>query len=186
MRAFPGRTQGRPRADVGAKGIAPVVVYTRARWQPRWVRGDVFFDPEFRLFWESDKGFGYLNSLATFRWFGEGNPWTHRAIVAARIEEEDPEWNWEFTLRGRRVYRLRDETKRGGRYGKNDNLQSLGGRVSLFGEDNLSMQTRATVIYRSSLYNDWVIFDVSPGVQWRREYDWETEFRFDVGVELHF
>jgi hypothetical protein len=82
--------------------------------------------------------------------------------------------------------KLVEEEDRGRDAGMDDALSCSGLRASVFGNDRLLREYRAQILFRHPLYKDFVVMEVEPGLQWRNDRDWTTQYRLDLAVVLIF
>jgi len=173
--------------DVGVRARWLPEVFVRAAWKPEWSSGEWKWNFEQRVFWESDDGFGALSSLATHRWFSRER-WIYRQNTSGKISEETDGFEWEQSVSVGRVYQLFDEHRRTSkrRISASDALSGYGFKASVFGSDDELDQGRLQATYRFALYKQFVVGEIRAGPQWRESQDWDTEARFDFGLQLHF
>jgi len=173
-------------SDVGVKARLPPELFARVQWRPEWTWGETSLGFEQRFFWENEDGFGSLTQFNGYRWLGDTHHWLVRSLTAGRITEstEGLEWQQTFTL-GHMTH-LVNEDHRQQNLGTNDTLECLAFKASGFGEDKFLDKYRATVLYRRPVYKQFVLVEVEPGVEWRDENEWKTQFRIDVGMVLIF
>jgi hypothetical protein len=172
--------------DVGVKARWPPELFARLRWRPQWNWGETTMNFEQRLFWENEDGFGVLSTFQAYRWVGDSHEWIFRNLTAGRFSESTDGAEWQQTLSFDHMTRLVNEHHRSQDIGTNDALQCLSFRASVFGNDRIHNKYRSTVLYRHPLYKEFVILEVEPGLEWRKEYDWTTQYRVDVGMVLLF
>ncbi|HMO05110.1 MAG TPA: hypothetical protein PKC67_13560 [Kiritimatiellia bacterium] len=173
--------------DVGVRAKWLPEVFARAAWKPTWAWGTWKWNFEQRVFWESDDGFGELTTLGALKWFA-GNRWVYRQNTSGKFTEASDGYEWEQTFMIGRPITLFDESRRetGRAIGAGDAIEGYGARASVFGSDDATDQYRLLATYRWDLYQRFVIGEVRAGPQWRDSEEWDTEYRVDLGVELHF
>lgn len=173
--------------DVGVRAKWLPEVFGRVAWKPVWDWGKWHWNFEQRVFWESDDGFGELSSLNAHRWFSQ-NRWIYRQNTSGKITETSDGYEWEQTFAVGRAQLLFDESRRRleKRLGSSDVVAGYGVRTSIFGSDTQTDQYRVLATYRFDLYRQFVLGDIRAGPQWRDSEDWDTEYRVELGVELHF
>ncbi len=138
------------------------------------------------MFWENEDQFGSLTSLTSYIWLGDADTWVFRNVTAGRITEISNGFEWQQTVGFGCPTSLRDESKRGKNLSINDALAGYAAKASIFGEDERITTYRSTLVYRHRLHEDFVVMEVEPGLEWRDEHDWTTQYRFSVGVLLFF
>ncbi|HMP72503.1 MAG TPA: hypothetical protein PKE55_04495 [Kiritimatiellia bacterium] len=175
------------RTDVGVRAKWLPEVFGRAAWKPDWQWGLWQWTFEQRVFWESDDGFGQLQSLSTHRWFNQDR-WLYRQATSGKITETSDGYEWEQSFTAGRATQLFDESRRTShrRIGADDLISGYGISASVFGSDDKVNKYRLLGLYRFDMYKRFVIGEVRVGPQWRGTEDWDTEYRLDLGVELHF
>jgi hypothetical protein len=172
--------------DVGMKTRLPPELFARLRWRPEWNWGETGMHFEQRLFWENEDGFGVLSNFQAYRWLGESHEWMFRNLTAARFSESTQGAEWQQTLSVGHMTHLVDEYLRNSNISTDDAVQCLSYRASVFGNDRDLTKYRTTVLYRHPLYNQFVLVEVEPGLEWRDENDWTTQYRLTLGMVLLF
>ena len=173
-------------ADVGIHSGIPPELFTRLSWRPGWEWGETTMGFEQRFFWENEDGFGTLSQLHAYRWLGDAHHWLFRNLSAARFSESTTGMEWQQTFTLGHMTHLVEENRRESNVGLRDALQCHGWKASVFGNDRLLETYRATMIFRRPLYGNFVLLEFEPGLEWRNEHDWTTQYRFDLGVILLF
>ena len=173
--------------DVGVRAKWLPEVFVRAAWKPSWHWGAWQWFFEQRVFWESDDGFGQLQSLQAHRWLRQ-NQWFYRQSTSGKLTETSDGYEWEQSFAAGRALTLFDETRRQSqrRIGVADVISGYSLRAIVFGGDDNVTQYRLLGAYRFDLYRQFVIGDVRAGPQWREEQGWGTEGRVGLGIEVHF
>ncbi len=170
--------------DLGVRTRSPPNLFARAGWRPTWTWGKWFHQFDQRLFWESDDGFGLLTSYQFHRWVSPH--WITRSLSAGRFAEGTDGYEWQQSL-GLSHLPLLARKKASGAYASPaDALHGNGISASLFGSDDASTQARLQLTLRRPLFLDILVFEVSPGLQWRNELHWRTEYRLDCGLVMYF
>jgi hypothetical protein len=172
--------------DVGIHTKWEPELFLRFSWRPHWTWDEWFFGFEQRVFWENEDQFGSLTSLTSYIWLGDADTWVFRNVTAGRITEISNGFEWQQTVGFGCPTSLRDESKRGKNLSINDALAGYAAKASIFGEDERITTYRSTLVYRHRLHEDFVVMEVEPGLEWRDEHDWTTQYRFSVGVLLFF
>jgi len=173
-------------ADAGIKSRWPPELFARVRWRPHWEWGDTNFRFEQRLFWENEDGFGVLSSFEGFRWLGEEDHWIFRNLTAGRFSESTEGFEWQQSFILGHMTHLVEENLREENLSTKHTLQCLALTTSMFGKDRHQDKYRATLLYRQPVYKEFVLVEVEPGLEWRKENDWTTQYRLDVGMVLIF
>lgn len=173
-------------ADVGVKTKWPPEVFGRVRWRPQWNWGETQMAFEQRFFWENEDGFGSLSQLRGYRWLGESHHWLFRNTTAGRFSESTDGLDWEQTFTLGHMTHLVEEHRRLDDLGTHDTLECVAWKASVFGHDRAQDKYRTTLLYRRPIYRDFVLVEVEPGLEWRKEDDWDLRYRFDVGMVLLF
>lgn len=172
--------------DIGIHTKWEPELFLRLSWRPQWNWDEWFFGFEQRIFWENEDQFGSLTSLNSYIWLGEQNRWVFRTLTAGRITEVSRGLEWQQTFGIGRPTALRDEGKRGKNLSINDALAGYGAKLSIFAEDENITTYRGTLIFRRRLYEDFVVLEMEPGLEWRDEHDWTTQYRFSTGIVFFF
>ena len=141
---------------------------------------------EQRFFWENEDGFGILSQLRGYRWLGDDHHWLVRNITAGRFSESTEGLEWEQTLALKHMTELVDEERRQSNLSSNNTLRCVSWKASMFGKDRELDKYRTTLLYRRPVYRDFVLMEVEPGLEWRKDEDWDIRYRFDVGMVLLF
>jgi hypothetical protein len=173
-------------SDVGIKTRFPPELFARIRWRPKWNWGETEFGFEQRLFWENEDGFGTLTQLNAYRWLGQNHHWLFRNLTAGRFTEITDGLEWQQTFILGHMTHLVEEERRLDNLSANDTLQCYTLNASVFGEDRMLDKYRLSVLKRRPVYKDFVLVEVEPGLEWRNEYDWDTQWRIDMGMVLLF
>lgn len=173
-------------ADVGIKMRWLPEIFARLRWRPTWSWGDLHMGFEQRLFWENEDGLGSLTQLLAYHWLGENQKWIFRNVSAARFSESTEGMEWQQTFLLGNLTHLIDEEKRNTNIGTQSTLQCVALKTSVFGSDRHQNKYRSTVLFRFPLYREFVLVEIEPGLEWREENDWTTQYRFDMGMVLVF
>lgn len=173
-------------ADIGVHTGGMPELFSRVAWKPDWRWGDWPFGFEQRLFWENEDGFGLLSALYGYRWLGRDDDWMFRTLTAGRFSESTVGFEWQQSFQLGHMTRLLDEADRRKSPGFDDTLECVAFKTSVFGNDRHQSEYRATVLFRRNLYDDFVLFEMEPGAQWREDRDWTTQYRLDLGLILIF
>jgi hypothetical protein len=172
-------------SDIGVHSGWRPELFAKASWDPRWTWGAWDMGFEQRLFWENEDGFGLLSSLRGYRWIGEGGT-ILRNLTAGRFSEATEGYEWQHTWTIAHMRQLVDERRRLDNQGIDDALSCTGWKASVFGNDRLIREYRAQVVFRKPVHGDFVVLEVEPGLQWRNDRDWTTQYRLDAGIVLIF
>jgi hypothetical protein len=79
-----------------------------------------------------------------------------------------------------------DEDRRGRNVSWDDTSHAYGIQTSVFGEDDEATEYRVTFGYRRPLYGNWVFVEIDPGLQWKKDNDFDTAYRIDLGLDALF
>lgn len=173
-------------ADVGIHTKWIPEVFARLAWKPRWEWDKWKMGFEQRLFWENEDGFGLLSFLRGYRWLGRESGMIARNVTAGRYSEATRGYEWQHTWTLGWMRKLVDEYRRDENLGLEDTLKCLGFNASVFGNDLETREYRSTLVYRRPLYKDFVVFELEPGLQWRKDRDWTTQYRLGAKLLLIF
>lgn len=172
--------------DAGLRVKLPPELYARLSWRPEWVWQGWEHRFEHRLFWESEDGFGALAKLATYHWINDSKWWMFYNSASARITENSDGLEWAETLAIARINKLFDESKRKSPIGGNDTIEGVYLSASVFGKESLLTQYRTRLGIRQDFYREFVVLDYAIGLQWRKEEEWRSELRLDMGAITYF
>ena len=68
-------------------------------------------------------------------------------------------------------------------------LRGIRGEVRAEGVTSPSVQVeeyRTSVVWRQALYSDWLFYEVSPFLAWKKEKDWDTIHGIEARLEVNF
>lgn len=179
-------------ADLGVKFRWPPVVFVRAEWKPRWSVEHTVVQPRQRFFYESDEGFGSLTSFTVHRWFGRDNNWFWQSVSAAKHTTRSTEGTeLEQTVKLALVSKaLEDKWTWKRVMGVHDIADGHMLRYSLFGNYESGVgqinRHRVTYTWRQRLYKKWIYLEVSPGVEFENDNDWDPIPQIMVGFDMLF
>lgn len=187
------QTEGRFDIDFGG-GIRlrwPPVAYVEASWERDWEVGRWLLRPSAEAFYETEDGWGTVASLAAWRWLGVEQKWGLWSDTTGRIGEIRDGVEWEQGVTAGYAAKLLDRRLRGRAVSRRDLAHGWSVRYAVGG--NLGSDTlqpfnyhRLQVTYRRPLYRDWVFLDVTPELEWRREFDWRTDSLLRIGFDAVF
>jgi len=161
-------------------------LFLRLTWSPYWNWNEWFFGFKQRGFWENEDGFGSLTELNGYHWAGNRQKWIFRTQTAGKFSESTVGFEWQQTFVLGHLTSLRDEKKRLENISIGDCLNGYGFKTSVFGRDRDTWVYKSTVVFRRSLYKDFAVLEIEPGLEWRDENTWTTQYRIDAGVILFF
>ncbi|MGA0369943.1 MAG: hypothetical protein ACO3N7_10905 [Kiritimatiellia bacterium] len=173
-------------ADIGVHTKWPPELFLRTSWRPHWEWGDWKMGFEQRIFWENEDGFGLYSALHGFHWVGKRDRWLFRSQLAGKFSEDTQGYEWQQTFNYGKVIRLKDETRRRKNVGIHDILDGYAFNGYIFGQDEQMAKYRSTFAMRQSIYRDFIVLQIEPGLEWRNENDWTTQYRVDAGISLLF
>jgi len=173
-------------SDLGVKWRLPPRLFARIRYRPSWTWGEHEWGFEQRLFWNNEDGFGSLTHVRGYRWLGTSHHWLFRNLTAGRISESTDGLEWQQTFSLGHMTDLVDEENRLENLGTNDTVQCMALTASVFGKDRRTDTYRTTFLFRYPIHKTFVLLEAEPGLEWREEHDWTTQYRFDLGVVLLF
>ncbi len=161
------------RPELGVKLRFPVDLFTRFRaTRPIEIEGP--WEGQFRqsVYYFHQEGFGARSRLSFQRPWGDQFLW--RTSSEAEWQDEGEEFNLAQV------------------FGLNHILnedQALAYEVGLLGERDPSLKLSsyyANVRFRQRLHEDWLFFDVIPGVSWPRDKDFDSVVSLTARVEILF
>ena len=56
--------------------------------------------------------------------------------------------------------------------------------ISVLGGLHIIESYELTLVYRNHLYKEWLYYLIKPGVEWKSENDWATEYSLILGVDI--
>jgi len=180
------------RTDVGVKFRWPPVAFIRSEWRTLWSVEHTVVQPRFRLYYESDEGFGNLTSITVHRWFGREKNMYWQSVSAAKANTQETDGvEWEQTLKLALVRQILEGKVSWRRV---VNVQDLARghqlRYSLFSNTEYGStdinRHRLTYTYRKPLYKKWVYLEVAPGVEAANDNDWDVIPKITVGFDMLF
>jgi hypothetical protein len=180
------------RTDVGVKFRWPPVLFARTEWRPKWSVEHTVIQPRYRIFYETDKGFGNLASLTVHRWFGENNDMFWQSVSAGKYDTKETDGiEWEQTLKlGKVSQALEDKWNWKRVLGVDDIARGHVLRYSLFSNsengDTTINRHRLTYFYRKPFYKKWIYLEVAPGVEAEDKEDWKVVPVITIGFDMLF
>ncbi|WFB35928.1 hypothetical protein P3T73_17380 [Kiritimatiellota bacterium B12222] len=172
--------------DVGIHTKWYPEIFFRVGWRPSWSFGDWDYNFEQRFFWENEDKFGSLTQLQGYTWLGDQDRWVFRSLTAGRISETTKGMEWQQTLSFGSIPDLLKEDRRGENQSFNDALRCYGVNASVFFQDEDTTKYQATFVYRKALHGDFVVWEVEPGLEWRDENQWTTQYQITTGILFYF
>ncbi len=174
-------------SDLGVKGGLPPRGFAKVEWKPNWGAGDWLFYPRQRVFYETDDGFGELSSFTAARWLL--NRTFLKSVSALRWTGESKEFEWEQSLIAGYVRCYLEEKHAGKIVNDQQTAQGISLRASVFGRKSSEWtmdRYRITVVYRRPLHRKWIYLELSPGVEWAEERNWDAVPNIRVGLDVLF
>ena len=191
--------------DAGIRTTWPPRAYTRATWNQMYEFEQWSFRPQQRVFFDTRDKLGSLSTLYVDRWLGKGHefyagsissakytPFLDHDTISADTNSPDAyiayegDLAWEQTFRLGRVRKLIEERAYVGAYERRNIASGGDVSVSIFGTDSHIDTYRITVGMRRPLYQEWIFWEVEPGLEWTAENDYDTAFRITLGVDMLF
>ncbi len=178
--------------DAGVKFRWPPVAFFRVEWRPKWSVEHTVLQPKARLFYETDKGFGTLESFTIHRWFGEEKNMFWQSVSALKYDTKETEGvELEQTLKlGLVTQSLEPKFSWKRVLGTEDMAKGHQLRYSVFGNaesgDTSINRHRLTYTYRKPLYKKWIYLEMAPGVEAANDDDWQVIPVFTVGIDMLF
>lgn len=177
------------KADAGVKVRWLPAAFAALKWVPAWQVGQLHLLPQVKAYTESGDGFGQLNTLTVYRWFGRRHGGFFRSTSSVRWRSTTDAWDWEQTLLLARVKRLIDESRRGKSIGVKHGAKAVGLKLSAFGslqaEERIN-RYRAALVFKVPVHSDWIYLEVAPEVNWREADDWEAIPQIRIGLDVIF
>jgi len=177
--------------DLGVSIAVPPNAYLQAEWGPEWFWRWWVLRPNARLYYETDEGFGSIGSFGLHRWFRGDKP---RNVVtwrtAVKWTEETEGVQWEQTFQYSYVDELIEDKWSWMRTVSEDEIaRGINIQFSTFGHksgETVMDSRRIRLTYRMPIYKEWIYLELTPGVQWDRENEWNTVPRFRVAFDMLF
>ncbi|OGV68085.1 MAG: hypothetical protein A2283_18780 [Lentisphaerae bacterium RIFOXYA12_FULL_48_11] len=172
---------------IGVKWRDAPVGIAKTEWRPKYSIGKMTIYPRQRIFYETDDGLGELTSLTLNRWLGRNFA---RLVSAGKWTEQTTGIEWEQSFLLGHVIKRIEESKTADIVSNDDVAQGFGVRYSIFGHNSTDEQLvdrhRLTFIYRHPLYQNWLFFQVAPGIEWRNEDEWDPIPSIQFGLDTLF
>ena len=163
--------------------------YGEIKWVPIWSAGGWRFHPQIKGYWESDDGFGSLNSFMFYRWFGRRDRGMFRSTSAGRWTEDTRGVETEQTFALGYVPELLQSKSRNRSISAHDAARLVGVRVSTFGHNDgetVVDRYRLTFAFRFPLYKNFIYAEIMPELDWRNENDWKAVQKIRFGIDMLF
>lgn len=193
-------------ADAGLRATWGVPrAYARLTWHPMFGFEQWSLRPQQRIFFDTRDNLGSLSTLYVDRWLGDGREYYVGSISSAKylpfkerdgidpagIEPgeyvpRDEDLTWEQTFRLGRVRKMLEKRADAGMYERRDIASGGDLSASVFGTGSHVDTYRFTVGIRRPLYQDWIVWEVEPGLEWAVESGYDTAFRITLGVDMLF
>lgn len=178
-------------ATVGVKARIPPDLYAKLSWGSRYGVGPVLIYPYQKVYWEASEGFGEVSSVMADYWRGELDfKYSASLKWSEALEERNAHaqsgWLWEQSFGCLYVRSLLDETDYGRRVRGGDIANGGGVRVYVSGGLDSVALYRLSLFTKKRIFSDWLFQYIVPEVEWRKEHDWEANYRLTVGVEALF
>lgn len=161
-------------------------LYGRVTWHPKYNFGQWSLRPEQRFFVDTTDKLGSLSTLYVDRWLGGSREFYAGSISSAHYTQKDEAMSWQQTFRVGRVRQMLDGQGRVSTFARRDVASGGDIAFTVFGKDSEVDTYRFTVGIRRPWYQEWIFWDVEPGIEWSRENDFDTAFRLTVGVDMLF
>lgn len=180
------------RTDAGISLSWPPEAFVRAEWRAHWSAGYTVFRPRQRIFYETEDGYGSLTDLTMHRWFGPQNRWYWQSVSAARYASKGTEgFDLEQSLKlGFVESTIEDGHNWQSVIASQDLARGHIMRYSLFGnaDDGLNVieRHRFTYTYRRPLYKTWIYLELSPGIEFANDNEWDTVSSITMGFDMLF
>ena len=156
-------------------------------WRPDFSIGKTKFYPRERVFYESWNGFGEMTSLTVNRTMG---CFSARLVSGATWTESSNGLEWEQTVIIGHVAKLIEENKHRDLVNDEDVAQGLSLRYSMFGHNSTDQNRidrhRITLVYRYPMYRNWIFLQISPGIEWLNDSNWENIPSIQIGFDTLF
>jgi len=174
-------------SSIGARWRGEPVGIAKTEWRPKYSIGKTTIYPRQRIFYETDDGYGEITSLALNHWFGKNFA---RLVSAGKWTEQTTGIEWEQTFMLGHVIKRIEENKNTDIVAYDDVAHGFGVRYSMFGHNSTDEQVidrhRLTLIYRYPLYQNWLFFQIAPGVEWKNEDKWDPSPSIQFGLDTLF
>lgn len=98
--------------------------------------------------------------------------------------EDGGGYRWAATTVIGFVPKLLDEREYGRRVSAGDVADGWGIRGRVEGDAVQTLSYETALFRKGSLYKDFLYYVIGPKVKWERKYDWEAEYKIEVGIEM--
>lgn len=163
--------------SVGAKFDGGPSVFGAAQLRREFQAGRVTVTPTLRGFWQSDDGFGEVQSVRISRRGDQGL--LLQSISSARWTEtsEGLEWSQSFlaAMAAQGTFRGTD--------------RGYGIKGQIFGHkdgEGVVDEYRLALIYRFPVWRRWLFIRMGPEVSWSNDNEWDTVPGFRIGLDALF
>jgi hypothetical protein len=171
--------------DIGVKLDLPPVAFMSLRWQHQYALGSWDVYPLAKLFAETEQGLGYVGALTFDRWSGR-NLVRSSSYAKFRSDRDRIEWTQTF------IYARANELIVPDRYGSflraNDIGHGWGVRLLASGGEDFTGTDyyEAGFFFRRPAPNRWMYWYFEPLVRFDKEYDWDADPGFRIGIDMLF
>ena len=172
--------------DAGVRATWVPEAFVRLTWREDWRLGKWTFEPEQRVFYETEDKFGSRTSIFVTRWIGKDLPFVLIEDASIKWTSDEGEAKWAASVNGMRVHTLLDERRRGMGISWDDTARAQGLQASVFGTDDLVDKYRVAIGFRGPLYKKWIYWEIDPGLEWDEEEDYDTAFFVRLGLDMLF
>lgn len=170
--------------DVGVRVDAPPVLFTSVKWMREFQLGSWDFYPMVKLFAETRESVGTAGGLTFDRWMGR-NLLRSSTYAKWRHDKDRTEWSQTMIYARARELIVPD---RYGSYPRADDIgRGWGVRLQASGEHTREVSRyEAGVFYRRRTRASWLYWHVEPLVRWDRDYHWDADPGFRIGIDALF
>ena len=172
--------------DAGVRAKWLPEAFGRVSWKRQWNCGRLDITPEARLFYETGDKEGALVSLFVNRWLGDSNAGLLIQDASLKWRKSADTLEWGTSLAAARVVTMLDENQRGHQMSWEDTARAQGVKYTVYGSYGNVDAHRLGLGFRAPLYKKWIYWDFVPGVEWRREEDYDTAIVLQVGIDMLF
>ena len=172
--------------DAGVRAKWLPEAFGRVSWKRQWNCGKLDITPEARIFYETEDKEGALASLFVNRWVGDSNAGILIQDASIKWRKSADTLEWGTSLAAARVATMLDENQRGHHMRWEDTARAQGLKYTIYGSYGNVDAHRLGLGFRAPLYKKWIYWDFVPGLEWRREEDYNTAIVLQLGIDLLF
>lgn len=171
--------------DIGLRADLPPVAFTSLRWARNYFAGDWTIYPFSKVYLETEDGFGVASGITFGRWVRER--WGLRSSTYANWRKDEDATEWSQALLLARAEELIEERRFGSVVRGRDLARGFGVQLLASGERTSEVTYyEASLLFKRPARGRWLYWYIEPLVRWDREYDWNADPGFRIGLDALF